>query len=104
MAKRFRTEEGIILDEPFQYRKVCPDCANHEQLSIDEVNRIARDCHGSEVDCKNLFVNENGEAIAQCQCYSYEHNLCEMCFHQTEEDKKCALTSCHFLEATEAMR
>jgi len=104
MVKRFKREEGICLDEPFQHRKVCPDCVTHKQLSTDEVNQIARDCHGSEVDCKNVFVNENGEVVGQCQCYSYKHNLCETCFYQTEEDKKCILSGCGYLEATEAMK
>ena len=45
-------------------RKVCPNCAEHEQGQPQDVH-----------DCKVIFIDDNGETVGQCECWSREHGV-----------------------------
>ncbi len=75
-------------------REICPDCVDHPQMNMTEVNRLSRELD-TELDCKNLFL-EDGKVIDQCCCYSIVHAIgyqelieepmtwfCESCLSKT---------------------
>ena len=87
MTETFKSSEMIKIGG----RYVCPDCKDHEQLSMDTVNIHYRRTKGDELDCKNLVVDdETGEVVGQCCCYSWEHSHyreCPFCGELTEKHR-----------------
>ena len=70
MTKEFSVSERVQLE----HRGICPDCVGHKQIwDMSEVGRICRE-EDTELDCKNLFLDENGQVVAQCCCYSLDHH------------------------------
>ena len=70
MVKRFNIKESVTVSRKGFYeqeRTVCTDCAIHVQEKAQENEYIA--------DCKNLFVDDNGEIVGQCCCYSKAHGI-----------------------------
>ena len=71
MVKTFNISESVAVSrkgfEGGHERTVCPDCATHVQEKAQENDVIA--------DCKNLFVDGNGEIVGQCCCYSKAHGI-----------------------------
>ena len=75
MVPRFNKSEAVEVEYEANIGKwhtfkrwVCPECVDHVQEKAQENEEIA--------DCKNLFVDDDGEIVGQCQCYSKEHG-CE---------------------------
>jgi len=69
MVKSFKLSECIKLHTHLPYpqnpkRLVCPDCFGHHQGDTLRVR-----------DCKNLILNEIGQVIGQCCCFSEIHGL-----------------------------
>ena len=62
-----KSSEGL----PNYEREVCPDCVDHPQMNMTEVNRLSRELD-TELDCKNLFLKD-GKVVSQCCCYSIIH-------------------------------
>jgi hypothetical protein len=60
MVKTYHIDKAIKLD--FEDRWICPECINHKQGDLDKF-----------YDCKNVFVDDDGQAVGQCCCYSEAH-------------------------------
>lgn len=83
MTKSFHISEGVkvkVQEHIGKYitdtRKVCPDCAEHEQLSMREVNKMIDKI--GETDCKNTFwdiIDGERITVGQCCCYSKVHGM-----------------------------
>ena len=66
MPRIFQATEAIEIKVGKYTRVICQDCVEHEQGDVDKV-----------YDCKNVFINNQGESIGQCCCYSKIHGIRE---------------------------
>ncbi|MCK4545365.1 hypothetical protein KAU43_07485 [candidate division WOR-3 bacterium] len=78
MVKEFDvSEETFVMAKqegfPDYKRYVCPDCVDHSQMTMREVNNKSGEMD-TEFDCKNLFTKD-GKVVSQCNCYSMVHAL-----------------------------
>lgn len=78
MVKDFdASEETFVMAKqegfPDYKRYVCPDCVDHPQMTMREVNNKSSEMD-TEFDCKNLFLKD-GKVVSQCNCYSMVHAL-----------------------------
>lgn len=57
----------VMAERPFNVRMsimICPDCRDHHHLPPSRE---------SDCNCKNVFVDDEGNSVGQCECYDHCH-------------------------------
>lgn len=59
---------------------ICPECRDHRRVYDSELYTLAQEIGDKlnfgervEMDCKNVFHDDNMQTVEQCCCYSPDH-------------------------------
>lgn len=72
IERRFDLSEVVHCDDG---RPICPDCVDHPQPAYGDMTAAHNDIVDDVLDCKNLFINDDGSIYGQCCCWSIVHGM-----------------------------